>query len=123
MLIPSHNYTSRLLIVPPFSPFKHTPWAYTMNKYANIYVSRTNMLTQHAAIKIESHVKIIFILGTENFKENRENINCWRCVHVLVIKWVWIPTLVKSHEAILFPNVFSRLQPKYSLQHSGLQCF
>lgn len=62
-----------------------------MNKYANIYVSRTNMLTQHTAnnafkIRIESHVKIIFILGTENFKDNKENINCWRCVHVFVIK-------------------------------------
>lgn len=85
-----------------------------MNEYGNIYVSRTNMLTQHTAnnafkIRRESNGKLIIVMGPENFKENEKNINCWRCMHIFIIKWVRTPTLVKSHETVFFPNVFSRL--------------
>lgn len=78
-----------------------------MNKYGNIYVSRTNMLTQHTLnnaleIKIEIHVKHTFILGTENFKENEKNRKYWGSVYVLAINWFRIHTLVKSLIHFLF---------------------
>lgn len=100
-------WTYKLLIVHSFSSFKHTPWKYTTNKYGNIYVSRANTLTQHTLnnafkIKIEIHVKLTFILGTKNLKENEKNRNYWRSVHILVIKWVRIHTLIKSHESVFF---------------------